>query len=235
MLWALVPLKQLSRSKRRLGSVLESEERKGLALAMARDVLLVIRQHAAVDGALLVSRAPEATKLAQECDVGLFAESPGSGLSQALTEASRHVARNHAATTVLIVPSDVPLIRDDDISAVLKHHDRITLVPDIHGEGTNALLMSPPNLIAYAFGKRSLQDHLESSAAAGANPLIVRNSRISHDIDNPEDLAQLLDDLPHSATGEYLRTSGIAGRLRNSSLCVGTVQTQSQTGTDPWT
>ena len=45
MLWALVPLKRLARSKQRLGAVLDAEERKGLVLAMARDVLTVLRRH----------------------------------------------------------------------------------------------------------------------------------------------------------------------------------------------
>ena len=101
MLWALVPLKRLARSKQRLGAVLDAQERKGLMLAMARDVLTVVRQHAEIDGVLLVSRAPEARKIAQECEVELFRESAGADLSQALTEASRHVVSQHGAGATL--------------------------------------------------------------------------------------------------------------------------------------
>ncbi len=39
MSWVLVPVKNLSRSKQRLGSVPCPEEREGLMLAMLRDVL----------------------------------------------------------------------------------------------------------------------------------------------------------------------------------------------------
>ncbi len=210
MLWALVPLKQLTRSKQRLGAVLAPEERKGLVLAMARDVLTVIRQHAAIDGVLLVSRAHEAEKIAAECEVELFRESEHADLSQALTEASRHVVRQHGASATLVIPSDVPLIRDDDIAAVLAQHDSITVVPDASGEGTNALLLSPPDIIAYAFGEQSFRHHTESSSAAGVTPIIVKNLRMSQDIDVPDDLMQLRTDLTRSATRDFLQSSGLA-------------------------
>jgi len=210
MLWALVPLKQLALSKQRLEKVLEPTERQGLTLAMARDVLTVLQQHAAIDGVLLVSRTPEAQQLAADCEVELFAESADADLSQALTEASRFVVDERGAISTLVVPSDVPLIRDDDINAVLDHHDGVTLVPDNCEEGTNALLMSPPNLISYVFGEDSFRHHRESSRAAGVSPIIVRNKRLGQDIDVPDDLNTLLGDLPQSATRDYLRNSGLA-------------------------
>jgi 2-phospho-L-lactate guanylyltransferase len=210
MLWALVPLKRLARSKQRLGAVLDAEERKGLMLAMARDVLTVIRQHAEIDGVLLVSRAPEARKIARECEVELFCESAGADLSQALTEASRYVVSQHGASATLVIPSDVPMIRDDDIAAVLAQHDSITVVPDNSGEGTNALLLSPPGIIAYAFGEQSFRHHTESSSAAGVTPIIVKNLRMSKDIDVPDDLVQLRSDMPQSATRDFLQSNGLA-------------------------
>lgn len=210
MLWALVPLKQLTRSKQRLGPVLAPEERKGLVLAMTRDVLTVVRQHAAVDGVLLVSRAAEARQLAKECAVELFAESAGATLSQALTEASQYVVRHRGASTTLVIPGDVPLIRDDDIAALLEQHDQVTLVPDNSGEGTNALMLSPPDIIGYAFGARSFRHHIESSSTAGVSALVLRNTHLERDIDVPDDLVQLVGDLPPSATRDFLRRSGLA-------------------------
>ncbi len=210
MLWALVPLKQVTLSKQRLGPVLAPEERKGLVLAMASDVLTVVRQHAAIDGVLLVSRAPEARQLAHDCDVELFAESAGADLSQALTEASQHVVRHHGASATLVIPGDVPLIRNDDITTLTRQHQHITLVPDNSGEGTNALMLTPPDIIGYAFGERSFRQHMESSSTAGIEPLVVRNTRFEHDIDDPDDLHRLLSDLPQSATRDYLRSSGLA-------------------------
>ena len=134
MLWALVPLKELTLSKQPLETVLEPNERQGLALAMARDVLTVLRQNSAIDGVLLVSRTPEAQQLSKDCGVELFAESRNSDLSEALTQASRFVVRERGAAATLVVPSDVPLIRDSDIQAVLNQRDGITashLVPPV--------------------------------------------------------------------------------------------------------
>jgi 2-phospho-L-lactate guanylyltransferase len=209
MLWALVPLKELTLSKQRLETVLEPNERQGLVLAMARDVLTVLRRNSAIDGVLLVSRTPEAQQLSKDCGVELFAESRNSDLSEALTQASRFVVRERGAAATLVVPSDVPLIRDNDIQAVLNQRDGITLVPDNSEEGTNALLMSPPELIDYVFGEHSFRHHSESSHAAGVSPLIVRNEHLARDIDVPDDLVALLGDLPQSATRDYLLSNGL--------------------------
>ena len=44
MLWALVPVKEVTRSKQRLAEVIESREREGLVLAMLRDDVRVMGQ-----------------------------------------------------------------------------------------------------------------------------------------------------------------------------------------------
>lgn len=219
MLWALVPVKQLAQSKQRLAAVLEPGEREGLVLAMLRDVLTAIHDISVFDGVLLVSRSSQARALGRDFGTDTFVESIGSDHSQAVTQANRYLIDRHGIRSSLAIPSDVPRITAQDIHQIISHHDRVTLVPNESGEGTNAVLASPPNAITYHFGEHSLRKHAESADAAGISPSIVRNANFAKDIDEPRDLMRALADLPPSSTRDYLESSGIAARFKGRESC----------------
>jgi 2-phospho-L-lactate guanylyltransferase len=63
----------------------------------------------------------------------------------------------------------------------------VALVPDRHGRGTNAILISPPNAIAFAFGPGSRAAHLAAAAQAGAS-VVELGGPLTLDLDLPEDL-----------------------------------------------
>ena len=63
----------------------------------------------------------------------------------------------------------------------------VAIVPDRHGRGTNALLLSPPGVIEFCFGGDSKEAHLGAARAAGAR-VEVLDGPLSLDIDTPEDL-----------------------------------------------
>lgn len=218
MLWALVPVKELSKSKQRLAAVLGPCERGELVLAMLRDVLSVIYEITAFDGILVVSRSPEARALAREFGMDTFVESAGSDHSRAVTEANRYLNDRCRPKSTLALPGDVPLLTADDIIQVVAHHDRVTLVPNESGEGTNAVLASPPNVITYHFGQQSLRKHTDSATAAGITPAIVRNANIAKDIDDPRDLVRVQAELLPSFTRDYLESSGIASRISGNEV-----------------
>lgn len=218
MLWALVTVKELSQSKQRLTTVLDPGEREGLVLAMLRDVLTAIQDISVFDGILLVSRSSRARALAREFGMETFVESAGSDHSRAVTEANRYLDHRHRPESTLALAGDVPRVTAGDIQQIIAHHDRVTLVPDDSGGGTNAVLTSPPNAITYHFGEQSLRKHAESAKAAGISPSIVRNANIAKDIDEPRDLVQAQADLPPSFTRDYLESSGIAMRLLHNGI-----------------
>ena len=70
---------------------------------------------------------------------------------------------------VLLVPGDTPLLDSDELTGMLDRAEAggtsATIVPDRHGEGTNALLLSPPTAIEPSFGPGSLARHLAARAA----------------------------------------------------------------------
>jgi len=68
---------------------------------------------------------------------------------------------------------------------------RVAVVPDHHGTGTNALLLSPADAIGPAFGPGSCARHTERGRNAGFEVALERLDSLALDIDTPEDLATL--------------------------------------------
>jgi 2-phospho-L-lactate guanylyltransferase len=77
------------------------------------------------------------------------------------------------------------------VSALLAHTEPIVIVPDRHGQGTNALLLSPPDVMTPAFGEGSFARHAALARAAGAAPRVVDVPSLGLDIDTADDLAAL--------------------------------------------
>jgi 2-phospho-L-lactate guanylyltransferase len=65
----------------------------------------------------------------------------------------------------------------------------LLIVPDRHGTGTNALLLTPPNAISPSFGPDSRARHEARALVAGLHYETVEVPSLGLDIDTPEDLA----------------------------------------------
>ena len=63
------------------------------------------------------------------------------------------------ADRVLLVPGDCPSLDPGEVSALLARTEPVVIVPDRHGQGTNALLLTPPDVMAPAFGEGSFARH----------------------------------------------------------------------------
>jgi 2-phospho-L-lactate/phosphoenolpyruvate guanylyltransferase len=204
---ALIPVRSLSGSKSRLGEPLDAEERASLVLGLLRRSVRAVFASQRVSGAVVVSMDGEI--LAEAAALGarpLLQKT--AGLNEGLAEGREAVAA--AATAVLVLPADLPEVGPASIDRLIDTADAglgsragdagegvggagvVALVPDRHGTGTNALLVSPPNLIEFCFGEGSRRDHSEAARRAGALYLEV-DGPLNFDVDTPEDL--LLADL----------------------------------------
>src|SRR5690242_5229640 len=72
-------------------------------------------------------------------------------------------ARALGADCAALLPGDCPLLDPSELDSALDRvaAGRVGVVPDRHGEGTNALLLAPPDAIGPAFGPGSRSRHLE--------------------------------------------------------------------------
>ena len=219
-IWALLPFKGAAGAKRRLASTLSEAERKGLVLAMVRDVLQALASAPGLAGVVLASRDYIACELAEEFGAEVFQDT-ASDLSGAVVQASAYVAARGASGT-LFVPGDVPLIQPADIAAVLDGHERVTLVPDAYDVGTNAAASSPPNAFEYLFDGKSFKPHVASAARAGIEARVVRRAAFGLDVDTAEELVAVARHGAGTRTGKFLHASGIADRLRRAALALRT-------------
>jgi 2-phospho-L-lactate guanylyltransferase len=112
------------------------------------------------------------------------------------------VARQYGVSAVLVLPADLPLLAREDLQSLIAHAQNppvVAIAPDRHQQGTNALLIAPPGLIEYEFGPGSFARHVAQARAAGARVEICLLPSLALDLDAPDDLALLQDDLPRIA------------------------------------
>ena len=94
----------------------------------------------------------------------------------------------------LLVPGDCPLLAPADLNALLNHpaaERSALIVPDRHGTGTNALLLTPPDVLAPSFGPDSRRRHLADASTSGVPAEVVELDSLALDIDTPDDLEAL--------------------------------------------
>jgi len=189
-LWALVPLKRLAEAKQRLAPVLEPAPRMELMLSMAADVLAALVQIEAIERVLIVSEDPAAKQLALDAGVEWFQVPRGGGLNSDL-ECAAAFAREQGAGQALIVHADLPFLRPAQLRRFIANGSgKATRLAECKAStGTNLLLTSLPMAFPLVFGSNSLA---RFQRLLGEKAKVVRNSALSMDIDNPEDLDCLL-------------------------------------------
>ena len=214
-LWAVVPVKELPNAKRRLAGVLAPAERHALFRAMLEDVLSALAASAGLAGILMVTRDAEARRLAEACGARVLIEEVNQGHTAASTLGARALAKEGRAG-MLQLPADIPLVRPDDIGALLQTHQvapAVTLAPSRDRRGSNAVACSPPDLLPLRFGDDSFVPHLQRARALGIEPRIVERPRLALDVDTPDDLAAFLAAPSKTRAYAYLAESGIARRM----------------------
>jgi 2-phospho-L-lactate guanylyltransferase len=65
------------------------------------------------------------------------------------------------------------------------------IVPDRHGTGTNALLLTPPDALAPSFGPGSRDRHLGQALDSHVNGEVVAVPTLALDVDTTDDLGAL--------------------------------------------
>jgi 2-phospho-L-lactate guanylyltransferase len=209
-LWAVVPAKEIWRSKQRLAEVLFPDERERLVRAMLRDVLRVLTSVPELADVCVVTRDGALSDFAREWGAEIVAEDEEGDLNAALEVAAAHL-EEMGAGGMLVIPGDVPALTVEEISALAQAHPSapaVTIVPDRRGEGTNALAVSPPRLIPFLFGEGSAERHAEAARDAGVEATILDLPGLRHDVDTELDLDDLAQNAPGTATADVLRSLG---------------------------
>jgi 2-phospho-L-lactate/phosphoenolpyruvate guanylyltransferase len=192
---AILPVKGLSVANGRLDGLLSADERKRLAEALFLDLIVKLPRSRCIDDLLIVTADDSIARqarwfghmlLVQEADEG-HAEAASAGARAALAE---------GADRVVMLAVDCPMLDIDELDAHVGHSPRTALiVPDHHGTGTNALLLTPPDLFEPAFGPDSCARHVSRARASGISFALEEIESIAIDLDTPQDFSLLRDKL----------------------------------------
>lgn len=186
--FAIIPIKHLREAKSSLSAVLTPKQRRELVIAMLKDVLKAVSSARSITGTIVVSPDEKIIKFARKNGADGVVE-PGVELNEALKLATQRAITN-GATSVLIMPSDIPFLTADDIENIvtMASSRRDIVIAPSKDNGTNALFLRPPNVMSLRFGGESFPAHLSEARRAGVTPRIYRSITVATDIDNPADL-----------------------------------------------
>jgi 2-phospho-L-lactate guanylyltransferase len=215
--WIILPVKEMAGAKQRLASLLSPAERIALMQVMLRDVLAALSAARSLAGITLVTLDPWAEALGQEHGARIITEGAREGHTGAVTAAAT-VLQTEGVEAILTLPGDVPAVKTPEIEALIamKSSPPVFAIAPAHDEqGSNAILMSPPNAVRLRFGEDSYFPHLASARAAGITPQILRLPGIAMDIDHPADIARFagIPEAKGTQTLAWLQQNDILSRL----------------------
>ncbi|HYV01153.1 MAG TPA: 2-phospho-L-lactate guanylyltransferase [Actinomycetota bacterium] len=215
----VVPVKDLARAKSRLAPVLRPPERARLSLVMLEGVLraclaqegwgvwVISRDAAALEAAANLGARPVPEHGHRLLSAVRQAESE-------VTAASREPADPQGALAIVL--ADLPLISAGALAAALGHGPSAQVVAASAASdgGTNLLLRHPPSVIPARFGRSSLARHRTEAYRRGVTFREVRIAELGFDLDEPRDIASLLERPTSNPTRRTCIEMGLPGILR---------------------
>jgi 2-phospho-L-lactate/phosphoenolpyruvate guanylyltransferase len=211
---AILPVKGFGAAKRRLAESLGAGSRQALAQAMFTDVLGSIRRSPGLDEIVVVTSDRTAESAASGRRVRVLPDTAQAGQSAAALIGIRH-ALAEGYDRVLLVPGDTPLVQPGDLAGLVAGTAGLVIVPDRHGTGTNALLLTPPDAIEPSFGEGSLARHVAAAEQAGVPYRVEEIPTLALDVDTPDDLAALAAELD-DRRGQAPSTRGALRQLHRA-------------------
>jgi 2-phospho-L-lactate guanylyltransferase len=185
----VIPFK-LEGAKSRLSPILTQEERMSFAISMLRDVLASTTKYGCPT---ILARSPDV----QACRISdLLAQlsfrevRTPLDLNDALNCVIEKAAGDGWHSDLLIVMSDLALIKESDILGMVSAIGDVVLSPG-RGGGTNLILIRDPSFRTQYTG-HSFSKHLAAASAMGLQVGEYSSFRTAFDMDEPDDLAEIL-------------------------------------------
>jgi 2-phospho-L-lactate guanylyltransferase len=192
--WALVPAKSFFRAKSRLDGVLGERERVSLACDMLARVIFQLLLSPEIAGVLVVTDGPEVAEFARATGALAISDAAKPPLGAIVDAALAELSEEYDAGAALVLMADLPLLTAADVRSLVEQMAEadVVVAPDLRGEGTNALGLTPPGRLRTCFGTRdSFERHLRTAEAAGLRVGVHRSEGVAFDVDEPADLERL--------------------------------------------
>jgi 2-phospho-L-lactate guanylyltransferase len=211
LIFAILPVKSPQNAKQRLTGFLAVEQREALARMLYRQTLAALCQAQGIDRVVVATSDVGIADHARQSGVMVFEENDQVSHSVSADAACLR-AMEMGASTVLLVPIDVPTVTPADFTRLAAASNAglrpgLVIVPSWDGTGTNALVRTPPNCIESRFGPGSFRAHLDQALSKGLAADVLRLPGLMFDIDTPEDVAELLARTQECQVSSFLRTA----------------------------
>jgi 2-phospho-L-lactate guanylyltransferase len=193
---------------------LTAKQRHCLYFTLARRIITALRDVPMVRDTVIVTSSAEVEIFAGQLGVRVMHQMLDSGVNCACEAA---IASSSAVgiTNALIVSGDLPMVTSESITALLQaadlQHPGVTIVPDRHHIGTNALVCTPADAIRLHFGPNSLAEHMRMARERGLATRVFDSGELALDIDEPEDLDAWRGYDTHNYVGDRRESTPIAG------------------------
>ncbi len=206
--YAIIPVSRFSQAKTRLTPSLTPLERENLLKSMLKDVINTIKD--CVDEVVVISSDKDVLDYVRVLNVVCLTEEGETDLNGALMQAVKWCSQH--ANQVLIIPSDIPLIRKSQAEEMVELSDKWpVIIAPAKGGGTNALLI-PTKGVDMKFGDCSFFEHLKEAEKAGLHSYVYDSFYLSLDVNTSEDLGEIMIHGFGTETRKFLKSIGLKVR-----------------------
>jgi len=207
VIFAILPVKRPQDAKQRLKGFLAMEQREALARLLYTQTFDALCRAEGIDRVAVVTSDAEAATHARRSGALVFEENQQVSHSVSADAACLR-AMELGASTVLLVPIDIPTVTPTDFTRLAAAaRPGVVVVPSADGSGTNALVRTPPDCIESRFGPGSFRAHLDQARSKGVPAEVLRVPGLMFDIDTPEDVAELLASTYDCQVSSFLRAA----------------------------
>lgn len=207
----LLPIKNPNAAKERLSELLTIQQRRNLAEFLIEQTFQFFGTFLDLADVLVVTDSPAIAQRGGEHGFASLVEEKAEGETKAVERGTEWSVSNGYASQV-VIPGDMVALDPVELRQLLQT-DRpspgVILCPATGEDGTNAIMTSPPNVIAFRFGARSFPDYCDRAQQAGVDCRIVRLKSLVLDLDTPDDVRSAIQSHPHSPLSRKLLTWGI--------------------------
>ncbi len=188
--WAVLPVKPLSKGKSRLHGCLKAEEVCELNRRLFEETFTKLKSCAEIDQILVVSQDDHVLDYARQMGAVTLQENIPSSLNEAVLQALSFLIE-YDPGMALIIPTDLPWMTVEDLATLIhlrRTGEFMIIVPDQAQRGTNAIFLSHPSLLKPQFGRHSFQKHTRQATNRSIELIVWLNKNIQRDLDTPQDL-----------------------------------------------
>lgn len=204
-IFAIIPVSRFKHAKTRLSPKLTPLERENLLKSMLKDVTNALKN--CVLGVVVISSDEGVLNYVKELEVIPIKEEGVTDLNGALQQAIDWCSTR--ADQVLIVPSDVPLIKKEYVEEMISMGETSDIViAPAKGGGTNAMLC-PVNGMEMLFGECSFFEHIKMAESMNWSVNIYDSFYMALDVNTAEDLGEIMLHGNGTETKKFLGDNGV--------------------------